>query len=57
MLEQDSVAGTVFERRDEEWVGRLLTADGVLEMPEIGIALPLSALYEGLDLDQPEDEA
>jgi len=31
--------------------------DAVLAMPEIGIELPLTELYEGLDLSQPAGEA
>jgi Uma2 family endonuclease len=50
MLEQDAVAATVFERAGEDWVGHVLTGEAVLAMPEIGIELRLSDIYEGLDL-------
>jgi Uma2 family endonuclease len=56
MLEQDSQAATVFAREGERWVGSLLTGDAVLAMPEIDIELPLTELYEGLDLSQPPSE-
>jgi hypothetical protein len=49
MLEQDRIAATAFERRGEEWIGRLLVGDADLEMPEIGITVPLAELYEGID--------
>jgi Uma2 family endonuclease len=45
ILEQDSVAATVFSRRGDEWTARPLTAGDVLRMPEIGIALPLADIY------------
>ena len=58
MLEQDEIAATMFERAGEDWVGHIVAADGVLQMPEIGIEVPLAELYEGLDLSQQpaEDE-
>ena len=58
MLEQAEVAGTMFERSGEDWVGHILTAASVIRMPEIGIELPLAELYDGLDLAEPsEDDA
>ena len=58
MLEQAEVAGTMFERSGEDWVGHILTAASVIRMPEIGIELPLAELYDGLDLaEPPEDDA
>lgn len=40
----------MFERKGEDWVGHIATDDAILEMPEIGIAIPLAELYEGVDL-------
>ena len=49
ILMQDRMRATVQERRGEDWLGTSLTeADAVLEMPEIGVSLPLAALYEGV---------
>ena len=48
ILEQDFVGATVFARAGDDWVGHVLGADAVLVMPEIGIELPLSELYEGV---------
>ena len=56
MLEQDRIAATVFARAGEDWVGHVLTGDEVLRMPEIGVELPLSELYEGVDLEPEPDE-
>ena len=49
MLAQDEMAGTMFERIGNDWVGHLLLAGTILRMPEIGIELPLAELYEGID--------
>ena len=58
MLEQVRIAGTMFERVGDDWVGHLLDADAILRMPEIGIEIPIAELYEGVDLSNPsEDEA
>ena len=58
MLEQVEVGGTMFERIGQDWIGRILTADTVIRMPEIDIELPLAELYAGLDLtNPPPDEA
>ncbi len=50
MLEQDAVEATMFERAGEDWVGHIMAGDAVIAMPEIGIEIPLTELYEGLDL-------
>ncbi len=50
ILEQDAVAATQFARVDGDWVGRILRRDAILRMPEVGIELPLAALYEGMGL-------
>ena len=55
MLEQDSMAATVFERSGDDWVGHLLTGDAILRMPEIGLEVPLTELYEGIEF--PEEAA
>jgi Uma2 family endonuclease len=47
MLEQDCIGATVFSRAGDDWVGRILE-EPILEMPEIGIEVPLAELYEGL---------
>jgi Uma2 family endonuclease len=58
ILEQDSVAATVFARRDEDWIARPLIAGDRLEMPEVDVALLLSDIYADIDMDALEpDEA
>ncbi len=48
MLEQDHQAATVFTRAGDDWVGHILSGDVILDMPEIGIELPLHELYEDI---------
>ena len=48
VLAQDAAGGTVFERIGDDWVGHLLAADSVIAMPEIGITVPLTELYDGV---------
>jgi Uma2 family endonuclease len=56
MLEQDRIGATVFSRAGDDWVGHILLEDATLQMPEIGIALPLAELYEGIDFsDMPRE--
>jgi Uma2 family endonuclease len=56
MLEHDRVAATVFERRGDDWVGHILLEDAILAMPEIGCAIPLAELYEGIDLSSAAED-
>ena len=58
MLEQDRIAAIVFDRAGGDWSGHLLTGSEILRLPEIGIELPLSELYEDVDLttDDAPDE-
>lgn len=54
VLAQESMAGTMFERIGDDWVGHLLNPASVLRMPEIGIELALAGLYEGVDFPEAE---
>jgi Uma2 family endonuclease len=57
MVEQGAMGATMFERIGGEWVGRILTGNAVIGMPEIGIELPMPELYDGVEVpDPPEDE-
>jgi hypothetical protein len=48
ILEQSRPAATVYARAGSDWVADFLISDADLEMPEIGIGIPLHALYEGV---------
>lgn len=52
MLSQESISAVIYERVGDQWVGSLVTNPAaVLAMPELGIELPLAALYDGLTFD------
>jgi Uma2 family endonuclease len=50
ILEQTQAAAVVFARKGEDWISEVVTDDGVLRMPEIGIEVPLAELYADIDL-------
>ena len=54
MLEHSSVGLTVFTRRhaDEDWTARALTSEDTLQLPDIGIEIPVADLYEDVDLSE-----
>ena len=56
ILEQKSVGAAVFARRGEELIATALTDADTLDMPEIGVAIPLPELYGGLDLAAETEE-
>jgi Uma2 family endonuclease len=57
ILEQDSIAAMVFERRSAGWVVQPLTEADRLVMPEIDVDLALSEIYADVDLPPlPEDD-
>lgn len=56
VLEQDFVGATVFTRDEAGWSGRPAAEDETLAMPEIGIEVPLSELYEGLTFEEQAEE-
>ena len=57
ILEQSRAGATVFSRDGEDWVGHVLTGDDGLELPEVGIALSLAELYEGVTFPPPPGDA
>ncbi len=57
ILEQDSVAATVFAREGDHWDARVLTGGEILELPEIDAAIPLSDIYADVALPAPDQDA
>jgi hypothetical protein len=55
ILEQEQIAGTMFTRIDGDWVGHILRADAVLQMPEIGVDVPITDFY--VDVPFPDMQA
>jgi Uma2 family endonuclease len=51
LTEQEAVSATAYVRDASRWSGRVLWPGDVLALPEVGVELPLDALYEGLDPD------
>jgi len=50
MLEQDRVFATAITRTDTGWDHALIGRDGILAMPEIGVEVSMTELYNGLDI-------
>ena len=51
ILQQTHKAAIVFARRGEDWLSEIVSGDGaVLELPEIGIRVPLRAVYANAGL-------
>ncbi len=49
VLEQSAPAALMFSRRGEDWVAEMVqSADGSLHLPEIGVALVMADLYDGV---------
>jgi Uma2 family endonuclease len=56
ILEQDTAAATVYLKTNDVWTVSILTGDATLAMPEIEADIPLSAVYEGIDLPASDTE-
>jgi Uma2 family endonuclease len=57
MLEQDRIGATVYARAQDGWSVLVLKDDDTLDMPEIGLAIPLAEFYEGLAFEaQPVED-
>ncbi len=52
IIESSSIGCTVFVRRETEaeWTATAIE-DGTLDLPEVGVSLPLAELYDGLAFD------
>lgn len=53
LLEQDRVFATVIALAGTTWTHTLLGLGGMLELPGIGVTVPVAELYEGLSFDLP----
>jgi Uma2 family endonuclease len=52
VLQQTKAAAAVFSRKGDDWVTDLLAGeDAVLQMPEIGIDIPLSEIYRRVEFE------
>jgi Uma2 family endonuclease len=59
ILESSTVGMTVFERgsAQDSWQATTLTSGDTLRMPEIGIEIPVTELYDGIVFPDQEDSA
>jgi Uma2 family endonuclease len=58
ILEQDAIEAIAYVREGTNFVVKTLTATDTLRMPEIGIEVPMTEFYVGVDLpDQPAAQA
>ena len=59
ILEYAGAGLTVFRRASgtEGWTATALLTDDILQMPEIGIRVPVAEFYAGVNLTDPEPEA
>ena len=56
ILQQTHAGAVVFHRKSEDWATELLSGlDAVLNLPEVGLGIPLAELYLDVTLDAPED--
>jgi Uma2 family endonuclease len=56
ILEQDSIAATVFVRRGADWLVNALTTGDVLRMPEIEVEFPLADIYADVQVAMESDD-
>lgn len=56
MLEQLRQAATVFAGDETDWAGHLITGNVDLDLPEIGISIPLSTIYATIDFSDDEED-
>lgn len=58
VLEQGRIGGLAFVRKDDDWITEILDGkDAVLNLPEIGISIPMAELYADLVLPAEDAEA
>jgi Uma2 family endonuclease len=54
ILEQTTMAATVFDRTADDWVGHLQIGETALALPEIGAELAMADIYEGVVFPPPD---
>ena len=57
MLEQSRRGAMVFARAGDDWVGHFPPGDSIIDLPEVGIELPMAELYEGVTFPPAQGEA
>ena len=55
IVEQDSMAMTAYTRQpDNAWQAAVLTENDSLELPELGLTVPVAACYDGVEFGRSE---
>ncbi len=59
ILKQDATGAVVYTRRGADFVAGVLKAGDTLEMPELGISIPMAEFYEGVEVQplEPDEPA
>ncbi len=50
ILQQTHAGAIAFSRKGDDWVAETMLADGMLQMPEIGLDIPLAEIYADVEL-------
>jgi Uma2 family endonuclease len=53
ILEQRLAAATVYSRAGESRVSDVLLGDAVLDLPEVGVPVPMSEICQGIEFPEP----
>ena len=56
ILQQDFIGGLNLTRQGDRFVAEPLAEDSTLRMPELGIDVPVSDFYQGLEYEPPTDD-
>ena len=56
VLQQTHRGAVAFSRKADDWTAEIVPDGGTLDLPEIGVSLPLAELYDGLDLSDAAEE-
>jgi Uma2 family endonuclease len=51
IVEQDERRIDLYTRTDAAWIDEVVTGDAVLNLSAVGVAIPLDAIYEDMELD------
>ena len=54
MLEQNLAGAVILSRDADKWTREAIDGKGNLDLPAIGVALPLAELYDGLNFPEPD---
>lgn len=60
ILEQDSIGAVIYTRKGADFVAGIAREGDTLEMPELGISVPMTEFYDGVEvqpLESPEESA